>query len=1337
MTFRTHITIADRGWILEKLAKEIAQRSDLVTYSTEPDPTADLQYYINYSCRRRRIGKVEIAFFTHSERDESARKRYFDIANDVEHVVCMSKRYADELRDTGLTNITTITPGVDLDAFTPKVRIGVIGRTYHTGRKGEALVADVMDVPGIEWRFTGKGWPGPSTFIPDDGMADFYNDLDYVLVPALYEGGPMSVLEGLACGVPIIASNVGWVDEYPHIPFETGNSESLRAVLTKVVDDRLKLREAVAHRTWSAWGEEHLEMFEKVARQHGLSGSSKAVGTGRTSASSSDRPVSALLMTHGGEGKTLGGPSVRVPKTAEKLAELGVSTQLPEEEKRNFSSADIVHVFNTWPADSAFSVLSKAKQAGKATVFSPIYLNLTHTDTFSRRVPGMYAANPNGEAIFHIGLKTLLAEAIEQDKGPLGEPFPGYHERVRACIALSDHVIHLSEYEKTCLEKIGAKSRTSSLVENPVDVEKFSAATGDLFKQHVELEDYILCVGRIEPRKNQLLLAIAARELGLPVVFVGHEGNPKYAKLVHHAANDDAKFISRIDPTDPLLPSAFAGARVFCLPSWSEGAPLAALEAAAAGANLVLSNLSSEPQYFADFARFTHPADLDGMKDALQSAWDEKRTKAKRQKQINFVQKHYSWEAYAEKTLEAYKSVLADPPDRTSQDSISAVRESSKIYVDLTTTWHHKGHPTGIARVEDHCYKSLLERYGNRVQPIVWNSNSGNFLLVSVADSLSNTDLNVLGIMENSGQAKTIENGQLESGARLVNFGGAWIRNTRYVNAVRAIKTRSDLNLSVLIHDLIQLKFKQYYPNDAWVDFATNIKLLADFTDDFIVNSETTGQDLHAFLRSEGQAFKAITRIRFGDMTDEFGPGYEAAIQNSLLAKAFAEDDFVVYVSSLDMRKNHALLVDVWRRLIEERGARVPTLLFIGRNMWRGEEIVQLIGSEDVLKNRIKIMSDVNDHELKWLYQNALFTVYPSFYEGWGLPVAESLSFGTPCLATNKSSVKEICPELTDLLDPYDFKAWVERISYYLDNRQALEHRSAQIKANFNYVEWGDTVTQLVKDLDALPYKPPHIPIVWSESIVDFSENGSDASLVDYVCENDWGRRETAGRWGLAKSCRLTLRVSRPPENQNILLRLVGAAFLRPGQSARTIHFRLEDEPLSSNMFIRESSWVDLKIDASSLNWDEQGFAEAKLFVDVNDVFGPSDVSSSTDNRKLGLMLQKVVLGYSHLELDRVLPIDGYQRALTLDEFEVDQLQSLQHTQSATLKLSQEDLIVLNDASKQLGTPEALPDSRFVFRVLKFVRAEGVVLAIHRRLFARTNDSLRRIITVLSRANHN
>src|SRR5690348_1666876 len=102
MTTRVHIKIADRGWILEKCAREIASRAKYVSYGTDPDPSADIQYYVNYSARLRPLASLELAFFTHSEIDPKARRRYFDAAQEVDHCVCMSARYAQELIDSGI-----------------------------------------------------------------------------------------------------------------------------------------------------------------------------------------------------------------------------------------------------------------------------------------------------------------------------------------------------------------------------------------------------------------------------------------------------------------------------------------------------------------------------------------------------------------------------------------------------------------------------------------------------------------------------------------------------------------------------------------------------------------------------------------------------------------------------------------------------------------------------------------------------------------------------------------------------------------------------------------------------------------------------------------------------------------------------------------------------------------------------------------------------------------------------------------------------------------------------------------------------------------------------------
>ena len=1329
MSFHTHITIADRGWILEKLASEIAVRSNLVSVSTEPDPSADLQYYINYSCRRRRVGPVEIAFFTHSERDEAARKRYFDIAADVEHSVCMSKRYADELGEAGIKDVTTITPGVDLDAFVPKVRIGVIGRTYHTGRKGESLVADVMDIPGIEWRFTGQGWPGKSTFVDGAKMPDFYNDLDYVLIPALYEGGPMSVLEGLACGVPIIASDVGWVDEYPHIPFENGNSQSLRAVLTRLVDERLKLRTSVEHRTWAAWGDAHLELFDKVARKHGII-AGKAKGAGKTATAKAEPKLSALLITHGGEGKTLGGPSVRVPRTAEELARIGVAASLSTEASSTAKQSDIAHVFNCWPPESAFKRLSDARNAGKATVFAPIFLNLTHYSKYNLSLPRLIKENINSPRLLQAGLAAMKAEIIESDSRPPVEPMPGYANKLDACLEASDHVIFLSEHGKRCVSELVGFDGPSSIVRNPVDASRFADADPDLFRKAYKLDQYILCVGRIEARKNQLMLAYVARDLDVPVVFVGHDGNRTYADLVRSIAPGNAIFVPRIDPNDPLLASAFTGASAFCLPSWAEGAPLAALEACAAGVPMVLSDRSSEQEYFGDLAQYVNPADADGLRAALTTAVAQKGDSGLRQKRIDLAKSDYNWDKHARETADVYRSTLAQVREAAASSPATVLPAASetKIYVDLTTSWHHSGHPTGIARVEDQCLKSLVKIYGARIVPIVWNSDTHNFLKLNISDALAPSDMAALTRLEERGDATRLTGNKKPEPGRILVFGGAWIRNPRYVHHLKRLKSDSQLNITLLVHDLIQLVARHLYPSHVTEDFIENVAHMVSCADSFLAYSDTTIKDLSAYLESHGEHFKPIQKFRLGDMTSDDAAD-DNILKQSELCKSYDGKDFVIYVSSLDLRKNHILLVNVWRRLIEQRGGKVPTILFVGRSMWGGEQIMEMVTEEAALAGKVKFLQDVSDQELHWMYRNCLFTVYPSLHEGWGLPVAESLAMGKVCIASNSTSTREIAPSLTELLDPYDFNAWVEKVGYFLDNRQALKVRESEIESQFTFFDWDDTVTEIVSAVDTVPLRRSQRSIVWPGSAIDFTETAVDLGLADDVCRANWARREPKGRWSVGRTADLSFR-TRVRSIETLHIRLDLYALADPEMGFREVAFTINEEPAGTFLVNRKSTYVDLELDAASLPDAGFGFKQVDLNLQMPEEMSVSMFDDSSDSRMLGVHLRTIAVGGTKRALDQTLPTKGLMKARHQVDYEA---RRTKHSGAGHVSegLAPAQTAALHQALLLLETPTRLPPTNPVFKVLHFIRADTLALKVYRKLTGRTNDALRRTIAAL------
>ena len=1204
MAKRVHIKIADRGWILEKCAREIADRSAGVSFGTEPDPSADLQYYINYSARSRRVSAVEVAFFTHSEFDENARRRYFEAARQVDHCVCMSDRYAKELLEYGIPGdkITTIAPGVDLDEFRPKIRVGVVGRTYHTGRKGEALVAQVMDVPGIEWRFTGSGWPGPSVHVPDGGMPDFYNDLDYVLVPSLYEGGPMSVLEGLACGVPIISSDVGWVSEYPHIPFETGNADSLRRVLAGLVAEREALRSPVLERTWSSWAEQHLQLFERL-----LGGS---LATGPVRSDKAGQRTQAALVIHS-ENKSLGGPSVRVPRTASELAAIGVTASLAQEHADDFDSGQLAHIFNVWPADSCFRAIDRARAVGKRTILSPIFLNLANMALASRTLPRLFS---EGRSVGEIdSALSEIAKEIEQEPNlPTREPFEGYHERARICIESADEVIFLSDYERRCIEHIGAKPRSESRVRNPVDAASFANADPGLFAEKYGLDEYILCVGRIEPRKNQLVLAHAAKTLGKTIVFIGHTQNQPYFDLVREAAGASAHFIPRIDPANPLLKSAFAGASVFCLPSWAEGAPLAALEAAAAGAPLVLSDRSSEQEYFASFAEYVNPADVAGLRHALEAATAKRGDNDRRTALQKHVADSFNWQDYARSTAEVYKKASSLP---TIDRSLPKTADGP-IYFDLTTTCHTSGNPTGIARVEDRAFRAMVATYGDRIIPVAWNSRTKSFVRLSRARALVGVDVVELERAERSGEISVLSESDVRGG-RILVLGGAWIRNAEYIAALRGLKLTLRANLTVLIHDLIQMKLAHIYPEGVGSVFEENARGLAEVADDFLVYSESTKSDLAEFLRSNALFFKKISKFRLGDITGLHTTA-EAADSSDLppVGKTFEGKQFAVYVSSIEIRKNHALLINVWRRLVEERGSAAPHLVCIGRPLWRGAEVVESIKRDQQLSQYVHILEDVDDRELDWFYRNSLLTLYPSLYEGWGLPVAESLSYGKLCIASDRTSTREVAPGLTELLDPYDFRAWRDRVAFYLDNPDARERAEARIRSEYKERSWEESVSEIVSTLDQLPNAKVESAFVFPGEVIEFY-SGSRRSVGLELCANGWGNAEQGGRWSVGPASKLAFRYSAKGAEFRMRLRL--RALTRPGEETRGVRVRINDQVDEVLEISGTPSTIDLTIPVRRPAG--AAYSDNEILFEPLELLSPSMTNASADTRMLGVYL--------------------------------------------------------------------------------------------------------------------
>src|SRR5207247_4170450 len=133
--------------------------------------------------------------------------------------------------------------------------------------------------------------------------------------------------------------------------------------------------------------------------------------------------------------------------------------------------------------------------------------------------------------------------------------------------------------------------------------------------------------------------------------------------------------------------------------------------------------------------------------------------------------------------------------------------------------------------------------------------------------------------------------------------------------------------------------------------------------------------------------------------------------------------------STIQSRKNFDLLYRLWRRFSEQNRPETPKLVIVGRKGFGSSDLLWQISRDPFVQQSITLLHRVSDAELSWLYRNCLWTLYPSFYEGWGLPISESLAHGKYCLASNTSSIPEAGQGLIQLLDPLDFRAWHDCLS--------------------------------------------------------------------------------------------------------------------------------------------------------------------------------------------------------------------------------------------------------------------------------------------------------------------
>ena len=178
---------------------------------------------------------------------------------------------------------------------------------------------------------------------------------------------------------------------------------------------------------------------------------------------------------------------------------------------------------------------------------------------------------------------------------------------------------------------------------------------------------------------------------------------------------------------------------------------------------------------------------------------------------------------------------------------------------------------------------------------------------------------------------------------------------------------------------------------------------------------------------------------------------YNQARENGFAPRELKLPPFVLYCSTVEIRKNHLLLARTWKRALDE-GRTLPMLCCAGRWGWGVDELATFIDEHPDLRACIRFLGPVPDEELVALYRNALFGVYPSFLEGWGLGASEALDFGLPVIISTADALREATCGLMPAIDPCDEDGWYRTIAEWADNPTLVDALRRKIADDYRPV---------------------------------------------------------------------------------------------------------------------------------------------------------------------------------------------------------------------------------------------------------------------------------------------
>lgn len=464
--------------------------------------------------------------------------------------------------------------------------------------------------------------------------------------------------------------------------------------------------------------------------------------------------------------------------------------------------------------------------------------------------------------------------------------------------------------------------------------------------------------------------------------------------------------------------------------------------------------------------------------------------------------------------------------------------------------------PTGIQRVQINVVSSLLRRRERQAELVVACTRPETDFWMAIPERLF---LRIAGLAVSGGSLsdpewqaalaelqRHIENGDplaFEPGATLINLGTSWWL-PNYFLMVRNAKARCGIRYVPFVHDCIPIVRPEHCIKETRQDFVAWVTGVFLHADDYLANSRATASDLTKVARLLGhripvpKVVRLDGRLSTGSEDQPISAGDGPGI---IQREGLGREPFVLFVGTVEARKNHLLAFNAWLAMIEKRGVHsTPALVCVGKRGWMVDAAMARLNSSELLSQKVRMLAKVSDGELAELYQNCLFTIFPSFYEGWGLPVTEALCHGKVPLTAAAASLPEAGGDFAEYFNPHSEGDFLEKLERLIDDEDYRGDRELRIKEGFRVRGWDDIADEIVSgaicDDEPLPLDAAEAKGIWplkaqTNRYHRLARNLNTNVWADmtigeiYRIGSGWWEPEDWGSWAKGDSCDIAFRI--------------------------------------------------------------------------------------------------------------------------------------------------------------------------------------------------------------------